>query len=299
MPGWALPGQRRLWVSLATLILGVSVCALATWRHVGFADPRVVGAAAGGLMAAAATALGTLPMLFSQRISQRMADAMLGFGAGVMLAATAFSLVVPALGAAAALGQGPWSAGGIVSIGILLGAMCLLLADWRMSHGDGSPEESDERALRRAWVFVAAILLHNVPEGLAIGVAFAGADLSHAHALATGIAIQDVPEGLVVALALRGVGYSRPLAVGIGVVSGLVEPIAAVLGAAALTVSAGLLPWGLAFAAGAMLYAVSHEAIPGSHQKGNARFATTGVVLGFILMMLLDTALGSTPGAAP
>ena len=149
------------------------------------------------------------------------------------------------------------------------------------------------RALRRAWVFVGAIALHNFPEGLAIGVGFAGTDAAHARALATGIAIQDVPEGLVVALALRGVGYGRGASVAAGIASGLIEPIAAVLGATAITIAAGLLPWGLAFAAGAMLYAICHEAIPGAHQQGNAHPATVGVVLGFVLMMLLDTALSA------
>ena len=290
---WAFPAGRRGWIGVAALTLGVLVCILATWRHVGIADPRMAGAATGGLIAAAATALGTLPVLLSQRISQPIADAMLGFGAGVMLAATSFSLVIPALGAAGSLGHGPWSSGGLVALGILLGAACLLLADRFHSQEHAAGEVADARELRGAWVFVGAILLHNIPEGLAIGVAFAGADLAHAKALATGISIQDVPEGLVVALALRGAGYGRLPAVGLGVASGLVEPIAAVLGAAAVTVTAGLLPWGLAFAAGAMLYAVSHVAIPGSHQKGNSRFATTGVVLGFILMMLLDTALAA------
>ncbi len=129
------------------------------------------------------------------------------------------------------------------------------------------------------------------PEGLAIGVAAAGTDAVGAQALATGIAIQDVPEGLVVALALSGVGYGRWTSAGLGVLSGLVEPIAAVFGAVLIGVSAGLLPWGLAIAAGAMLFVISHEIIPESHRKGHEAWATSGLVLGFVLMMLLDTAL--------
>lgn len=294
-PGWLAP---RRCVGVAMALAGLGLYGLAQWHRGGVADPRLAGALTGGLAAAAATALGTLPVLLSQRVSQRASDAMLGFGAGVMLAATAFSLVVPALSAAAAQGHGRWGAGAVVGLGIALGAFFLLLADRVAPHEIPVDQVQGElaRSLHRAWVFVAAISLHNLPEGLAIGVAFAGADAVHAQALTTGIAIQDVPEGLVVALALRSVGYGRAFSVTLGAASGLLEPVAAVLGAAALTVAAGLLPWGLAFAAGAMLYAVSHEAIPGAHQQGNARPATAGLVLGFVLMMVLDTALGAGPG---
>ena len=262
-------------------------------------SPAIQDALNGGLLAAAATALGTLPVLLSQRISQRASDTLLGFGAGVMLAAIAFSLVMPALGAAQAQGLGRWPAGLVVAAGIALGGVALLLADrWLPGHGalvKPGVSEDAARALRRAWIFVGAITLHNLPEGLAIGVAFGGTDPAQAKALATGIAIQDVPEGLIVALALRSVGHGRLAAVGVGMASGLIEPVAAVAGAAVVSVAVGLLPWGLAFAAGAMLYAVSHEAIPGSHLQGNARHATAGLLLGFVLMMLLDTALTPAP----
>ena len=134
--------------------------------------------------------------------------------------------------------------------------------------------------------------LHNLPEGLAIGVAYAGIDIEKANSLTTGISIQDVPEGLVVALALRGVGYGRLLAAGLGIASGMIEPVGAVLGAAVVTVSSVLLPWGLAFAAGAMLFVVSHEIIPESHRRGHERFATAGLSAGFVVMMFLDTSLG-------
>ena len=117
-------------------------------------------------------------------------------------------------------------------------------------------------------------------------------DEARAAALATGIAIQDVPEGLVIALALCAAGYGRALAAGIGVASGLIEPVGAVLGAAIVTLSSTLLPWGLAFAAGAMLFVVSHEIIPESHRRGNERWATGGLLVGFVLMMFLDTSLG-------
>jgi zinc transporter, ZIP family len=148
------------------------------------------------------------------------------------------------------------------------------------------------RALKRTWLFVFAILLHNLPEGLAIGVGFAGTNPLTGAALATGIAIQDVPEGLVIALALRGAGYGRGFSVALGAASGVVEPVGAVLGAAVIGLSAGLLPWGLAFAAGAMLFVISHEMIPESHRQGHERYATGGLMIGFVLMMMLDTALG-------
>jgi ZIP family zinc transporter len=139
---------------------------------------------------------------------------------------------------------------------------------------------------------VLAISLHNLPEGLAIGVAFAGPDPTGAAALAAGISIQNVPEGMVVALALRSVGYGRGLSAGFGILSGLVEPLAAVFGVMVIGLSESLLPWGLAAAAGAMLFVISHDIIPEAHRKGHETFATGGLILGFVIMMLLDTALG-------
>jgi ZIP family zinc transporter len=290
-PAWQR-ARRALGIVIALSGAGLLLAELG--ERLTSSDGRVGAALAGGLFAALATALGTIPVLLSQKVAQRTSDAMLGFGAGVMLAATSFSLVVPALAAASAGGSSGWAAGGLVGCGIVLGALALLLADRWLPHDLATDDPYRQQVLRRAWVFVGAIVLHNVPEGLAIGVAFAGTDAARAQALATGIAIQDVPEGLVVALALRAAGYGRGTAVAVGVASGLVEPIAAVLGAAVITVATGLLPWGLACAAGAMLYAVCHEAIPGAHQQGNARAATAGVVLGFVLMMLLDTAMSPT-----
>ncbi len=133
-----------------------------------------------------------------------------------------------------------------------------------------------------------AIALHNFPEGLAIGAAYAAND---GHGLAAGIAIQDMPEGFVVAMALIAVGYTRLFSITIGVLTGLAEPVMAVMGATLLEFSTHLLPWGLAGAAGAMLFVISHEIIPESHRKGHEFFATNGLILGFVLMMLLDTSL--------
>ena len=288
-----MPRPRRLFGVLIALA-GMLVLTREVWDAVLFHDPRVAQAFLAGLMAAGATALGTVPMLVSRPLSDRAQDTLLGFGAGVMLAACGFSLIIPGLEAAAALGNDEWMSGAIVGAGILIGAALLLAIDYALPHEHfiKGVEGTRAKANKRAWLFVFAICLHNLPEGLAIGVAFGGSDAARATALATGIAIQDVPEGLVVALALRGVGFSRTLAIGLGVASGLIEPIGAVLGAAVVTLSSALLPWGLAFAAGAMLFVVSHEIIPESHRKGHERFATGGLMVGFVLMMLLDTSLG-------
>ncbi len=261
------------------------------------ADPLLWSALWGGSVAAFATALGTLPVLFSQKLPDRVQDTLFGFGAGVMLAACAFSLIIPGLAAAEAaqvFGGGRWAAGGVIGAAILFGGAALMLLDRLLPHEHfikGLEGQAAHR-LRRTWLFVFAIALHNLPEGLAIGVGYAAGQGVRADALATGIAIQDVPEGLVVAVALLAAGYRRGFAVALGMASGLVEPLGAVLGAAAVGHSAAVLPWGLGFAAGAMLFVISHEIIPESHRKGHERFATGGLMLGFVLMMLLDTALG-------
>ncbi|MFZ4286730.1 ZIP family metal transporter [Variovorax sp. HJSM1_2] len=286
---------RRL-LGLAIAFTGFVVLVHQFWLYMG-EHPPVANAFMAGGVAALATALGTLPVVFSQRLSERTQDTLFGFGAGVMLAACAFSLIIPGLAAAKTSGAGAWEAGGTMGAAILLGGLALLLMDRWLPHehfikGVEGRQLSDPRTLRRTWLFVFAIALHNLPEGLAIGVAYAGTDAMRAGALAMGIAIQDVPEGLVVAVALLAAGYKRPLAVGLGMASGLVEPIGAALGAVAISLAANLLPWGLGFAAGAMLFVISHEIIPESHRKGHEVWATGGLMIGFVLMMLLDTALG-------
>ncbi|MFT3721183.1 ZIP family metal transporter [Pseudorhodoferax sp.] len=285
--------RTRKLLGWGIVLAGASLPVAQLLRQV-LADPVLAGALQGGSVAALATALGTLPVLLSQRLSDRVQDTLFGFGAGVMLAACAFSLIIPGLAAAQAKGAGPWTSGTMVGAAILLGGLALLALERWLPHehfikGKEGPEA---RKLKRTWLFVFAIALHNLPEGLAIGVAFAGTDPMRAAALATGIAIQDVPEGLVVATALLAAGYRRSLSVGLGMASGLVEPVGAVLGAAVIGYSGLLLPWGLGFAAGAMLFVISHEIIPESHRKGHEAWATGGLMLGFVLMMLLDTALG-------
>jgi ZIP family zinc transporter len=291
----------RYWVVLTILIGGFIVLLPGIYLRLVANDPHMTGALMGGMIAAAATALGTIPAVLTGQLSQRFIDTLMGFGAGVMLAATSFSLIIPALDTAADQGAGSWLAGGIVGGGIILGALGLLMIERLVPHehfvkgleGGARSEINIEQAtkLKRVWLFVTAIVLHNFPEGMAIGVSFAGPDLVGAKALAVGIAIQDIPEGFVVALALISVGYSKGVALGVGIFSGLVEPIAAVLGVALIGLSVHLLPWGLAIAAGAMLFVISHEIIPESHRAGHESWATGGLIIGFVLMMLLDTAL--------
>lgn len=292
----ALPSRRA--VGWAIVAAGALVGLQSLWQAAGgwlAGAPSIAAALVAGLAAAAATAAGTLPVALAVHTSVRTREALMGFGAGVMLAASVFSLTVPALAAAQAQGAGRFGAAAIVAGGIALGALLpRALERWlppeRFIVGGASPGRA--AMLRRTWLFVAAVMLHNVPEGLAIGVAYAGTDPMHAGALATGIAIQDVPEGLVIALALLAAGYRRVLAVTLGALSGLLEPVAAVAGAAAVSLSAVLLPWGLALAAGAMLWVIVHEVVPQAQHGGHARGSSTSLVAGFIVMMVLDTALG-------
>lgn len=250
-------------------------------------QPQLLRALQGGLLCATGTAVGALPVLFMGELSGRWRDRLLGFGGGVMLAATVFSLLVPALDIAGEQGFTPWGAGALASIGLLLGAAALLGLGRMLAQ---QPNVGEAGLTHGALLFVIAIVLHNVPEGMAVGVA-AGADLSGADGLAIGIALQDVPEGLIVALILASAGIARGKAVLIGAASGLVEPLFAVFCAWLVGVSHALLPWGLAIAAGAMLFAVIHEIVPESHGNGHAGDASLALALGFCLMMVLDTAL--------
>jgi zinc transporter, ZIP family len=242
------------------------------------------------LVAGAATGVGALPILFTRTISQRTQDVMMGFGAGVMLAATSFSLIVPAVDAVG----GGWPGAFTVAAGMMLGAGFLFLSDKYSPHEHfiKGPEGADVGNLRRTWLFIIAITLHNFPEGLAVGVGFGGGDIQNGVTLAIGIGLQNMPEGLVVALALIGLNYSKARALWIALATGLVEPIGGLIGAGVVTISRPVLPWGLAFAAGAMLFVISDEIIPESHRKGFEKEATFGVMIGFIVMMLLDVGLG-------
>ncbi len=246
------------------------------------------------LAAGAMTAVGAIPVLFGRDVSARTQDSLLGFAAGVMLAASFFSLIVPAIEASRHLYGGSSIPAAIAAAGILLGAAMVALGNAWIPHrhfvqGQQGPESE---STRKVWLFVAAITIHNFPEGGAVGVGFAGGDFANATALAVGIGLQNAPEGLAVGVALLAEGYSRRHAFLVAALTALVEPIGGFIGVAAVTVSQPLLPWALSFAAGAMLYVISHEIIPETHTRGNQQEATAGLMLGLVLMMMLDVAFG-------
>ena len=235
---------------------------------------------AASLVAGLATGIGALPILFTKKVSDRLLDVMLGFSAGVMLAATAFSLIVPAIDL-----SGPW----IVVLGVLLGAFVLHLIDRFVPHFHPAlgPEGPSSR-LAGIWLFVIAITIHNFPEGLAVGVSFGSGEISAGLVIALAIGLQNMPEGLAVALPLLREGYSKRRGLWYATLTGLVEPLGGLLGVALVSIFQPILPWALAFAAGAMLFVISDEIIPESHRKGFEREATFGLIIGFVIMMLLD-----------
>lgn len=289
-------GHRlRMAVGLSILLIGGLVLVHQGWLHIQAgreASSAMFMALQAGLLAAGATAFGTLPALGTRSLSARGQDALMGFGAGVMLAASAFSLILPGLEAAREHTTAG-SAAVQMALAVLVGGWALMALDRWLPHEHfiKGREGLDAKRLRRTTLFVIAVTLHNLPEGLAMGVAFASGDTGGAASLSLAIAIQDLPEGFVIAVALMGVGYSRLTAVAIGAASGAIEPVGAVLGAWVVSQWPLLLPWGLGAAAGAMLFVISHEIIPESHRKGHERWATQGLMLGFALMMILDTAL--------
>ncbi len=242
------------------------------------------------LLAGLATAVGALPAIFFRNVGKATQNILLGFGAGVMLAATSFSLIIPALDHA---GDGVGAALKVAA-GIAFGGFFLWLADRILPHEHftNGPEGSDSKRLRRIWLFVIAIVIHNFPEGLAVGVGFGAGSFSDGLSLAIGIGLQNMPEGLVVALALLGEKYGLGKALGVALLSGLVEPIGGAFGAGLVSVFGQVLPLALAFAAGAMLYVVSDEIIPEIHSEQKTAGATWGLVIGFIIMMILDVSLG-------
>ncbi len=243
------------------------------------------------LLAGLATGAGALPALFFSKVSDRVLNTMLGGAAGVMLAATSFSLIVPGI----EYGDKIWPGYGvyIVVTGMLTGAFFLDLMDRYLPHEHFiMGHEGPSTKLKRIWLFIIAITIHNFPEGLAVGVGFGTGDIGGGTSLAIGIGLQNMPEGLAVALPLMAIGYNRWKAVGIATLTGLVEPVGGILGVAAVTFFNPVLPFGLAFAAGAMLFVISDEIIPETHSKGKSRHATFGVMIGFVIMMAMDNLLG-------
>jgi len=242
------------------------------------------------------TALGSAVVIFTRQVSQAVLDAMLGFAAGVMIAASYWSLLAPAI---------EMSNGRIIPAlsGFLSGGLFLWIADKIIPHLHTENPITKSEGIKTSWqrsvLLVLAITLHNIPEGLAVGVAFgavsqglSSASLGGAIALAIGIGIQNFPEGAAVSLPLRREGMSIGKAFWWGQLSGIVEPIAGVTGAIAVVIAQPILPYALAFAAGAMIFVVVEELIPSSQSSGNTDLATLGTMVGFSIMMFLDVVLG-------
>jgi ZIP family zinc transporter len=246
------------------------------------------------LAAGAATAVGAVPVLFGREVSVRAQCLLLGFAAGVMLAASFFSLIVPAIAAARETYGGSFIPALIAAFGVTLGVAAIALGNELIPHrhffqGREGPAGGP---VSKVWLFIAAITIHNFPEGGAVGVSFAGGDLASATALAVGIGLQNAPEGLAVAVALLAEGYGRRQAFLVASLTAIVEPIGGFLGVSVVTLSSAVLPYALTFAAGAMIYVISHEIIPETHSRGYQREATAGLTVGLVLMLLLDVSLG-------
>jgi ZIP family zinc transporter len=250
------------------------------------------------------TALGSGTVFFFKNINRKVLDGMLGFAAGVMIAASFWSLLSPAIAMAEAASQTSGVPKWIPAVaGFLLGGVFLRLADKLLPHLHLEHETSEAEGIKTSWsrsvLLVLAITLHNIPEGLAVGVGFGaaaagipGAGFAGAVALALGIGLQNFPEGAAVSIPLRREGMSRLRSFWYGQLSGLVEPVAGVLGAALVFYIQPVMPYALAFAAGAMIFVAAEELIPEAYADGNEHIATTGIMLGFALMMTLDVALG-------
>ncbi len=258
----------------------------------------VVQALLGTLFTWGVTALGAATVFFFKTLNQKVLDSMLGFAAGVMIAASYWSLLAPAIEMSESGRLPAWAP---AAGGFLIGGLFLRVVDLIMPHLHMFEEEAEgiKTGWRRTVLLVLAITLHNIPEGLAVGVAFGAAahglseaSLAGAMALALGIGIQNFPEGAAVSIPLRREGMSRMKAFAVGQFSGMVEPMAGVLGAFAVLYAEPLLPWALAFAAGAMIFVVVEEVIPEAQRAGNNDAATMGAMIGFATMMILDVALG-------
>lgn len=248
----------------------------------------------GSGLAGLATGVGALPTLFVKRITANTQGVMLGFGAGVMLAASAFSLIIPGLEAAEQVTQNRFYPAIAVTLGIFLGSAFLWFSNHYFPHEHffKGREGSSSVNLKRVWLFIMAITIHNFPEGLAVGVGFGSGDVANGTALAIGIGLQNIPEGLVVALSLIAEKYTKREAILIGFLTGLVEPVGGVIGAATVSISGSILPIAMGFAAGAMLFVISDEIIPESNRLGYEKAGTIGLMVGFVLMMFLDVTLG-------
>jgi ZIP family zinc transporter len=260
------------------------------------------------LTAGLCTGFGAIPIFFTRNISRKLLDALLGAVAGIMLAATSFSLIIPAI----EKGGGGVRGATVTLIGILCGGTFINFVDRffpdtnllvNAVNGNGSGENGSRKTwlmnlnmsprLRKVWLFIIAVTIHNFPEGLAVGVGFGDGDIANGLGIAIGIGLQNLPEGLAVALPLLREKYTAAKAFLIALASGLVEPIGGLLGVGLVQISRPALPYALAFAAGAMLFVISHEIIPETqNHEGSSKLATFTLLVGFVVMMFLDNTLG-------
>ena len=239
-----------------------------------------------------ATTLGAVPVFFLRKLNERLNNNLLSFAAGVMLAATIFSLLLPSIEIGGKRGASPVSAVLQSLVWLFIGGFALWLINALVPHehfGKKGHEGTDARSLRKIWLFVIAIAIHNFPEGLSVGVANATGEFGTSLGATLGIGLQNIPEGLSVAVALQSQGYSKKYAFGVSALTGVIEILGGLFGASVVFLSAQILPWALAFAAGAMLFIVSDEIIPETHRPGFENGATFSLFVGFGLMMFLDT----------
>jgi len=240
------------------------------------------------------TAVGAIPMLFLRQPSPSTERMLLGFAAGVMLAASFFSLIIPGIDGLVDEGRSRAFAAATMASAVLIGAAAIGLVN-RYAPVDMlavGPANAPLAISRRIWLFLIAITLHNFPEGMAVGVSFGGGDLGHGFTTALGIGIQNIPEGLAVAVALSTLGYNRWISFAGALASGLVEPVGGLLGVSVIAMLPHLLPWGLGLSAGAMIYVVTAEIIPHTHGDEGDELSVIGLMVGLVAMMFLDVALG-------
>ena len=284
-------------LSLAGLLLGVLTLAVIGHgfgeRATAQSQEHMRWAFYGGLAGLGATTLGALPVVIMRAMPHQLEDAMLGGAAGMMLAAAFFSLLLPGLEAGEALTRSAWLGALLVVAGMAAGVVLMLGLDafTPHEHDKSGPCGPLHERCNRVWLFVFAVAIHNLPEGMAVGVSYAQGDLEVALPLTLAIALQDVPEGLAVAMTLRAIGTPVWKSIAVAAAGGLLEPLGALLGAALVGSSLAAYPVGLGLAAGAMIFVVSHEVIPETHRNGHQTTATLGLMVGFVIMMVLDTAL--------
>jgi len=256
-----------------------------------FFSPHGVLLLTGAFVTFASTALGALPALATRRLTDVQRGALLGFSAGVMLSAAAFSLITPSFDLIRSQGLLGYSGAFVIGASVLMGAAFIAVLNRFLPHEHfetGIEGGIPATALKRVWLFVIAITLHNFPEGLAVGTGVGSEDISIALPILVGIGIQNLPEGFIVAFSLLAVGYRIREAFWVAILTGIVEAGSAVLGYIAVTTVSDFLPIALSAAGGAMIYVVSSEMIPESHSKSQSVYTSTGLMIGFVLMLVIS-----------